>query len=220
MVESTCPRMHRSSQPCFKKESICRKCQAEDHEKERKKQRDHQLDIEREIKQKQYAKQLQEIQDQMELERRVLRERAEQHDRDNVLRQHRQDLENIRGLVRGSQKAQGIQEPLPKDAKAFSASDTRPVDPDPGQSKETLRMNEENLDTKRSGAREEWVQQKELEGAQNEALDDLMEMVGLEDVKLKFLSIKSRVDTAIRQNIDARGERFGATLLGNPGTGT
>jgi hypothetical protein len=46
-----------------------------------------------------------------------------------------------------------------------------------------------------------------------------MDMIGLEDVKDKFLSIKIEVDTAVRQGLDMAGKRFGASLLGNPGTG-
>jgi len=57
-----------------------------------------------------------------------------------------------------------------------------------------------------------------LEGARNEAPDSLVDMVGL-DVNDKFLSIKSRIDTAVRQNIDMKDKRFSAALIGNLGTG-
>jgi hypothetical protein len=43
--------------------------------------------------------------------------------------------------------------------------------------------------------------------------------LGLESVKERFLSIKTKVDTVVRQNVSLEGERFGAALLGNPGTG-
>ena len=42
---------------------------------------------------------------------------------------------------------------------------------------------------------------------------------GLESVKQQFLAIKAKVDTVVRQNVSLKGERFGAALLGNPGTG-
>jgi hypothetical protein len=70
-----------------------------------------------------------------------------------------------------------------------------------------------------SSAKDEWEHQKKHQGQQNDVLDELMGMIGLEDVKEKFLSIKGKVDTAVRQNIEMREERFGAALLGNPGTG-
>lgn len=44
-------------------------------------------------------------------------------------------------------------------------------------------------------------------------------MIGLESVKQQFLTIKIKVDTVVRQNVPLKGERFGAALLGNPGTG-
>jgi hypothetical protein len=46
-----------------------------------------------------------------------------------------------------------------------------------------------------------------------------MDMIGLEDVKSKVLKIKAKIDTVIRQGTDVKDERFGVTLLGNPGTG-
>jgi hypothetical protein len=42
---------------------------------------------------------------------------------------------------------------------------------------------------------------------------------GLEAVKQQFLDIKAKVDTIVRQNVSLKGERYGAVLLGNPGTG-
>jgi hypothetical protein len=38
-------------------------------------------------------------------------------------------------------------------------------------------------------------------------------------VKQQFLAIKAKVDTVVRQGVALKSERFGATLLGNPGTG-
>ncbi|KAI1124436.1 P-loop containing nucleoside triphosphate hydrolase protein, partial [Nemania abortiva] len=70
-----------------------------------------------------------------------------------------------------------------------------------------------------SSAESDWQHQKDLEFASNEALDSLMQMIGLETVKKEFLNIKARVDTAIRQGVDLKDDRFGAALLGNPGTG-
>ncbi|KAI0442324.1 P-loop containing nucleoside triphosphate hydrolase protein [Xylaria telfairii] len=70
-----------------------------------------------------------------------------------------------------------------------------------------------------SPAEKDWRRQKELELASNEAMDSLMKMIGLENVKKEFLTIKARVDTTVRQGVDLKGDRFGAALLGNPGTG-
>ncbi|KAI0387532.1 P-loop containing nucleoside triphosphate hydrolase protein [Hypomontagnella monticulosa] len=72
---------------------------------------------------------------------------------------------------------------------------------------------------KPSSAEADWKHQKEYENASNEALDSLFKMIGLESVKKEFLTIKARIDTSLRQGADIKDERFGAALLGNPGTG-
>jgi len=78
---------------------------------------------------------------------------------------------------------------------------------------------QQDLEHKTSAAREDWEHQKKYEAAKNEQLDELMSMVGLEDVKEAFLAIKAKVDITVRQGVSLSKERFGASLLGNPGTG-
>ncbi|KAJ4205259.1 hypothetical protein NW767_004053 [Fusarium falciforme] len=70
-----------------------------------------------------------------------------------------------------------------------------------------------------SSAASEWENMKKTEGASNAALDKLMGMIGLEAVKDSMLSMKSKVDTKLRQGFSLSGERFSCSLLGNPGTG-
>ncbi|KAI1303510.1 P-loop containing nucleoside triphosphate hydrolase protein [Xylaria venustula] len=65
----------------------------------------------------------------------------------------------------------------------------------------------------------EWKRQKKIEGASNAAIDDLMVLTGLEEVKEKFLDIKAKIETVERQGIDMKKERMGMVMLGNPGTG-
>jgi hypothetical protein len=75
------------------------------------------------------------------------------------------------------------------------------------------------FEKKESAAARDWQDQKDYENASNDALDSLVAMIGLESVKNKFLNIKTKVDTVIRQGADLKDERFSAALLGNPGTG-
>ncbi|KAI4276042.1 MAG: hypothetical protein L6R38_005763, partial [Xanthoria sp. 2 TBL-2021] len=70
-----------------------------------------------------------------------------------------------------------------------------------------------------SQAKPDWEYQKRFENADNEHLDALMEMIGLESVKQQVLTIKTKIDTSIRHGVNVKDERFGAALLGNPGTG-
>ena len=219
IIELVCPRSHRLTRHCFKAKSTCRECEAEDEEKERIKRRDHKLDMQRESRQKLYMQQLQEVQDEIAHERRILRDRAEQNDQESSLKQHQQDLENLRRRPGRSEKVQATRKPTSttgdpqfttdgdRDSACQEGSDVRPSEGPKGSNDGELSPGEE------------WRNQKEYEDAHNEALDSLMEMIGLEAVKSAFLSIKSRVDTAVRQGIGLKTDRFGATLLGNPGTG-
>jgi hypothetical protein len=75
------------------------------------------------------------------------------------------------------------------------------------------------LDHNVSPSQTEWQRQKDQENASNPAIDMIMEMIGLEDVKSQVLRIKSKIETSIRQGIDLTKERLGLVLLGNPGTG-
>lgn len=65
----------------------------------------------------------------------------------------------------------------------------------------------------------EWERQKAVEGAENAAIDSIMDMTGLESVKDQVLSIKAKIDTSVRQNTSLKQERFNIVFLGNPGTG-
>lgn len=86
-------------------------------------------------------------------------------------------------------------------------------------SEATLEDEDMPTPSKPSPAEADWKHQKEYENANNEAIDSLCKMIGLESVKKEFLNIKARIDTAIRQGSDIKDQRFGAALLGNPGTG-
>ncbi|KAI1500724.1 P-loop containing nucleoside triphosphate hydrolase protein [Biscogniauxia marginata] len=63
----------------------------------------------------------------------------------------------------------------------------------------------------------EWQEMKQ-NGDHNEALDKLMSMVGLEEVKAQFLSLKDKFDVR-KRCYGLQSERFTTLFLGNPGTG-
>jgi hypothetical protein len=65
----------------------------------------------------------------------------------------------------------------------------------------------------------EWERQKRVENASNDAIDAIMKLTGLEQVKEKILDIKAKIETLARQGTDMKKERLGIVMLGNPGTG-
>ncbi|KAK6496366.1 hypothetical protein TWF481_002391 [Arthrobotrys musiformis] len=244
IIESRCARKkHDISRQCHDKAAAsCKKCEAEDREQERKRQRDHRLDQERQAKQIAYARKLAEIEDEIDHQKRLLRDKKDEHDRQNGISQKKQDLENLKKQVkRFSESGDASTSTPPKQstpssgraassittAKTPPAPQTNPPAPQtnstvPQPSQTSMKEPENNEDHgewEMSESKVDWEWQKEFEGAKNEALDSLMDMIGLESVKQEFLGIKAKVDAVVRQGASLNDERFGAALLGNPGTG-
>jgi hypothetical protein len=71
----------------------------------------------------------------------------------------------------------------------------------------------------RSPARDEWERRKRVDGDSNDAIDKIMQMTGLENVKEQVLKIKDKIVVSMRQQSDIKSERFNVSMLGNPGTG-
>lgn len=202
----------------------CKKCDDEDRRQEATRKRDLELDAARQRKQEAYARELARIQDEAARQRQILKDRSEEQQRETVLRQQAKDLEDLKNRVqRGAagSTSQPCRQPHEVNQNSVSDSDPDRIDShDRGRDDVDDRIVDHSVPALgKSNAKEDWDHQKKFEGAKNDALDKLIEMIGLEDVKDRFLSIKSRIDTAIRQNIAMEEERFGAALLGNPGTG-
>ncbi|KAI1078946.1 P-loop containing nucleoside triphosphate hydrolase protein [Whalleya microplaca] len=70
-----------------------------------------------------------------------------------------------------------------------------------------------------SPSRKEWLRQKREENRQNKYLDQVMSMVGHEEVKAHFLSVRDRFDLARKWGEDISRLRFDLILHGNHGTG-
>ena len=70
-----------------------------------------------------------------------------------------------------------------------------------------------------SGAKKDWEHQKAMGGPPNSNIESLMDMIGLEEVKLQILQVKAKIEVSKRQNADIRRDRLNVSFLGNPGTG-
>lgn len=229
-MSDKCDKGHQFRWRCFAgRPTSCKTCNAEAQEKARKAQRDADLDEKRQNKQREYARELSELQDEIAHERRLRREQAEQDERDRILRQHQKDLQDLRSGVAGMSISRQKSPEAQKPQKRSPLPKTPPQTAGPGptsQSQQTLKRKDSHHQkgtgpwtAPESPAKDEWEYQKKFEGASNDILDELMGMIGLENVKQEFLDIKDKVEVAIRQNINMKDERFGASLLGNPGTG-
>jgi hypothetical protein len=203
LLQFACPRKHISRRPCSKSQAACAVCAEEDRQKERIQRRNAQLDAERDAKRAAYALQLAENQAEIDHQRRILQDHREAEDSARALEQKSKDLTDLKATTKNLER----QRQSPTKSQATPASML--------SSEKLVEENEEDW----SSAKKQWEHFKRYEGAHNEAIDELMSMIGLVDVKDKFLAIKLEVDTAVRQGLDMSNKRFGASLLGNPGTG-
>ncbi|KAH7394503.1 P-loop containing nucleoside triphosphate hydrolase protein [Pyrenochaeta sp. MPI-SDFR-AT-0127] len=231
IVVTKCPQDHEISRKCHDIAAAnCRKCAAEVLAKEKKRQRDYKLDQERQAKQQIYALRLAEIEDEIRHQQRIMKDEADEKDRHQALAQKKQDLSNLKAKAKSFAK-----QPMPSSVpKTTPATSGKEAPNNEGEVQEFSTISNESAtsqpdvtagqkDTQdgsdKSEAREDWEWQQQFEGAENEALDLLMAMIGLESVKQQFLAIKAKIDVMVRQQVTLKGERFGAALLGNPGTG-
>ncbi|KAK4899868.1 hypothetical protein LTR49_027565 [Elasticomyces elasticus] len=156
--------------------------------------------------------------------RREVQEQDEDEERDVALRQRQKDLDNaLRHAERSRKHKQAKQATTnPQMPGSFeqgaNTQGTGRVDAHENSATSPLEA-ETHAPEVLSAASDDWEYQKNLEGATNEHLDELMAMIGLEDVKEAFLEIKAKVDLTVRQGISLAKERLGASFLGNPGTG-
>ncbi|KAJ4292670.1 hypothetical protein N0V90_009333 [Kalmusia sp. IMI 367209] len=202
------------SEPCSTK---CPKCQAEALAKERKRKRDYGLEQDRQARQRDYAAKLAELDDEIEHQKHLLKDEGEDVDRRNVLAQKKVDLANLKDRAGKATEAVSTTAAKPESSRpqadSSSQGNSSTSDKAPQTTKTTTRGDlgkttpsttcttpkDSPPDRGKSEAEDDWEWQKKYDGAHIKALDELMAMTGLESVKQKFLAIKTKVDTTLRQ---------------------
>ncbi|XP_044721190.1 AAA domain-containing protein [Hirsutella rhossiliensis] len=202
LVEGTCDRGHKTSVPCGKSSEGCEICADEDEDVRRRAKRDLDLERKRQTSQDEYRRKRKRIEDEIDLHQRTIKYEAEKEEQGKTLSQKQAVLQRLKAT---RERISAAKEKCCSSREA-SAIKNAAVD-----------KNED--DELASSANQEWGSMKSHEGALNPALDDLMGLIGLDAVKDEFLSVKSRIDTKIRQGVSLTEERFSCALLGNPGTG-
>ena len=203
LIEKTCERQHNFRVACHRKNETCRKCIEEDKAIERRLKRDLELEKKRKALQEAYNQRLAATQDEIDHQQLIIKMMKEEDDQ-------KQAIEKQKGRLKGLQETAARL----SQAKKAQAS-TSAQAPQAATNKPKKKIDESAL----KGARKTWELYKKSQGVQNEFLDELMEMIGLEEVKQAFLETKAKVDTKLRQTGDLASERFNCSLLGNPGTG-
>lgn len=195
----------------------CRQCEVQRKAKDKKTQDDLDRQQKEERQREDHAAKMAKVDEEIRAAREKAMEERRSIEMSNALRQKEKDLENAKRLAAKNSWAAKASE----STKQRAAIEKKPqmeiesVQPATASSSDFISP----FKTAPSPSEVEWGRQKRVDNASNEAIDSLMKMTGLEDVKAQFLRIKARIDLALRQNTDMKGERFGMVLLGNPGTG-
>ncbi|KAK1470006.1 ATPase [Colletotrichum melonis] len=202
-VAKHCDRGHMYSVDCNNQTQKCVECFKEDENSRRRLKRDLQMEVGRDVAQKRYAQDLQKVEDDLDLQRRLIMNEQEDLEQNKTLKERKEELRALQQTRARAEMIKAAREAPKRVPGAFPDERKPTASPAP----------------KPGSAEEEWLNLKSKFGASSSAMDQLMKMIGLESIKEEFLSIKSKVDTAVRQKISLSTERFGCSLLGNPGTG-
>jgi hypothetical protein len=197
IVKTNCPQNHNISRRCHDKAALtCKKCEAEARAKEQRQKRDYELDQLRQEKQRVYAAQLAALDDEIEHEKRLRKNQDEDNDRQNALMQKKQDLANLKAYAEKSQKSRQAnkstkpanpnpvtrntrRKDTPAQSKSPEQTDPQPIVEDDTSGGASTAVVEQPSNVTASEARDDWEWQKEYEGAENEALDSLVSMIGM-----------------------------------------
>lgn len=191
IISSKCANSHTVTRKCYDKAAgSCKKCESEARAREKKRQRDYKLDKERETKRQAYAAQLAEMEDQLEHQKRLLKDQCIERDQQQVLAQKKQDLQNLKKMTEKQSRdqksltaeiTQAVKDKLapPDDHVATSSLSGGKTQSHPDSS---AGHEEKQPDLDKSNAKDDWEWQKRYEGALNDALDSLMSMIGLSTI--------------------------------------
>ncbi|MCJ1311623.1 hypothetical protein MMC25_005296 [Agyrium rufum] len=224
-VDELCKNSHIKFGPCWRgPPNTCRHCEREKKEAAEKLK----TQQKKQVQQQEHDNRIAELDARISIERDRLNEERLRKDRQKALERRAEDLKNAEALTeRALKNAKAKEEAVHTPVTKVPTTGATPGNPPPpytekAGSKEPQAM---PLQPKPSSsliqarapspAELEWKRRKVDEKAENEAIDEIMTMIGLEEL----LNMMAKVEAVKRQNANLHDERFRATFLGNPGTG-
>ena len=216
LYQDKCSRGHKLQWKCNKgKPSICHACEREDKIRDQKLKEEFKRQRTEQAAQDAHAIKIAQIDEEIRalIEARASKQKIQEMS--EALERKQRDLEQARNLAQ-ARIDRSTPKPSSDEIKKATVTNRDHLQ-DSNQGKSSLEGVSELQNV--SLSEQEWSRQKRLENASSDAIDSIMGMTGLENVKKQVLDIKSKIEIAQRQGVDLTKERFGAVLLGNPGTG-
>ena len=235
VMHKRCPKGHASSWQCHRNPpKDCAKCEKEARRVQREMEHALELQEKRDREELEHANHMAKLDAMLASERQRIRDEQISEDRSHQIAQKERDLAQARKMA----ISRSIPEQPPQPPHAETDVKASNQDASPEFAKMTPKSNFEVEGSgagalpqtpgkgdmgrgvkRKSPAKEDWEQQKRLENTTNDAIDSIMDMIGLEEVKTQVLLIKAKIDASQRQNSDPKQDRVNAAFLGNPGTG-
>lgn len=230
ILTQKCLNGHNQSWECHAVAPLaCPRCERDKKEAVKRAQKALEESLKRDEKIQKHLKEVAKLEEEMEQIVQSLKDARLDSEQRTILAQKRMDLaaakeqanrpENSHKEVPTDIDSNDHPNPRNLPFKEFSTTSPGPASSTPGQHSKLREHIETAVEHNKSRSKTEWQRQKDQENAHNPAIDKIMEMIGLEDVKAQVLKIKAKVETSIRQGTDLSKERLGLVLLGNPGTG-
>ncbi|KAG5647446.1 hypothetical protein DXG03_009376 [Asterophora parasitica] len=192
---------------------------------EKKRQKEYELQQKRDAAQLAHTRKMAELDEAIDQQEQLMRDLRTAEERTHAIRQKEMDLQTTTSRARDMKSAPRTAiKPLPISVPQLSppvvtqdasnhrneSETSKQLPPRAGVALQPLSASPSEI---------EWQRQKEVEGDSNTAIDTIMDMTGLEDVKDQVLIIKGLIETKKRQGVTSKDERLNVVLLGNPGTG-
>jgi hypothetical protein len=230
VLTQNCSSGHNQSWQCHSgAPPACSKCERDRKDAVKRAQRALEEKIKRDEKIQKHLKEVAKVEEEMEQITQSMKDARLDSEQQAILAQKRMDLAAAKERANRTQNSHqedpldiyNDNDPKPRNLPPKKSSQTSPgpATSTPDQHSKLREHIKTAVEHNKSPSKTEWQRQKDQENAQNPAIDKIMEMIGLEDVKAQVLRIKAKVETSIRQGTDLRKERLGLVLLGNPGTG-
>jgi len=227
--DDKCPKGHSRSWKCHQPSpQICAKCDDDKRKVEKAAFKARQLQDQQDREEREYLEHLAHLDSLIADERQRTKDAQIAKERALALEQKEKDLTQATTLALGAltmSSSSANQSPAGKGSKSPARGSSQ------SPAKASVANNQASVTEKPSSyaarvvkrrvspAKQEWQSQKAAENLSNSDFDAVMDMIGLEEVKLQILRIKAKVEVSIRQNSDMGQDRLNVAFMGNPGTG-
>ncbi|KAJ3834013.1 P-loop containing nucleoside triphosphate hydrolase protein [Lentinula raphanica] len=248
-IDSRCPKGHIQSHRCSEPPlSICKKCDKLNKQAQAQQEKERLSRLKRQQEEDDHLRKLKELEQKLQEQQELVRDAQLKQQRANELQQKSADVEEaaaralsivqqvgdetktrvlsimqqIGQKVMPNVKPASEQPELVQNAQSKQQPSAKTVPTSSAATRNTISTSAfANMNGNGTPSESElrWQHKQSVEGASNQAVEAIMNMAGLEEVKSQILNILDNIEVKQRQGVRYDDERYNVAFLGNPGTG-